>query len=505
MKTRWSARKRYVDRVRRRLLRRRAGLESLALAAIALALGATTAGAQARPAPMSLFVIGKTPTSITFDWTQGYEHSYNGYYMRVDDGARVKYPQSEGTVRGLAAGSSYQFCVSIDWTSHVLDESDPACITASTGGAATPSPPPSPELEPVPLPNSESTSSPNPAPQSGFGTTCGPGNWPGAGRTPFSLGALRPFARPIPADPPLLTNSAGYTSAQMVAWMNARGSVDEYTINTGGSWDYAHPYYCASSSDPLVTLRDTTYIGANDGTEAHIPAIAHRRSAAAAGGDGHVTIIQPDGSVIGAWQYAGVSNGVARASGWAKESHVDTGDGQDNFTSTAAWFNNLAGSIRLQELEAGQINHALFLYTNCTWGSAVYPAKAGTTAKRCNGPRAAPPLGAHLQLDPDYVLPSGLPPWKYPILRALQTYGGYIGDTGAYTRPISFGLMLESGQHYVQHGEGDRLGQWANAHKAQGDISAGVNGTPYYLLDFARGVDWSRLRVVSPCVADASC
>ncbi len=103
------------------------------------------------------------------------------------------------------------------------------------------------------------------------------------------------------------------------------------------------------------------------------------------------------------------------------------------------------------------------------------------------------------------MLPAGLPAWKYPILRALQKYGAYVGDTGAYSRSISFGIQLESGQHYVKSGEGDRLGQWANAHKAEGDISTGANGTPYYLLDFARGVDWSRLRVVSPCVADGSC
>jgi len=144
-------------------------------------------------------------------------------------------------------------------------------------------------------------------------------------------------------------------------------------------------------------------------------------------------------------------------SAWAKETSIDTADGVDNFTTTAAWFNNMAGAIRLQELEAGEINHALFLYTNRTWSDAVYPAHATTTAVRCPSPQAAPPLGAQLQLDPDYVLPSGLPQWKYPILRALQTYGAYVDDTGAYSRSISFGIQLESGQHYLRHGEATAL------------------------------------------------
>ncbi len=324
----------------------------------------------------------------------------------------------------------------------------------------------------------------------------GPGNWPGSTWRPFAATAA--WNKPIPANPALLTSSAGYTSAQMAQWLSGRGPVDKILVNTGGSWDYSHPTYYAKTTDPLVTLRDTKYVGPNNNvTKIRMPAAAHARSSAAAGGDGHISIVQPDGKVCGAWQYAGVTAGIASGSAWGC-SHVATGDGGDNFTTTAAWFDNLAGMIRAQEMAAGEINHALFAITNCTWGNAVAPARAGTTAVKCGSAQAAPPMGARIQLDPSYQLPSGLPAWKYPILRALQKYGAIIGDTGAYSRSISFGLMMESGQHYVASGEADQVGAFAEAARTQGHVAKGTNGTPYWAMDISTGIDWTRLRIVAP-------
>jgi hypothetical protein len=143
----------------------------------------------------------------------------------------------------------------------------------------------------------------------------GPGNWPGSTWRPFADSS--PWNRPVPANPALLTNSAGYTSDQMVSWLTGRGMPDDIMVNTGGSWDYSHPHYFAKDSDPLVTLKDTQYIGPNNNvTKIRIPLYAQARSAAAAGGDGHISIVQPDGSVCGAWKYTGTSNGIASASAW---------------------------------------------------------------------------------------------------------------------------------------------------------------------------------------------
>ena len=186
-------------------------------------------------------------------------------------------------------------------------------------------------------------------------------------------------------------------------------------------------------------------------------------------------------------------------------SHLSTGSGVDLGNSTAASFNNLAGIIRAPELLDGQINHAIFAATNCTTGKAVSPAPGGT-AVVCGSSRYSqlsadakmPPLGARLQLDPSYDI-SRFPAGQRAILRALQVYGALIGDTGAYSRKVMFGIGVESGETYTSLGYRDQLAQFAQQAINEGWASKGTNnGTSAYWLDFGKGVDWSRLRVVAP-------
>src|SRR4051794_28814158 len=129
------------------------------LAMLLFLLLAAPAGAHTT-APTNLVVTGTTQTSVSLDWAQDYVDSYSGYYVRTDGGPRVAYPGSEGTVGGVAIGSSHKFCVTIDFTSASHpDESDPACIAASTTGTA---PPPLPTPSPASYPRfswAKSTSS----------------------------------------------------------------------------------------------------------------------------------------------------------------------------------------------------------------------------------------------------------------------------------------------------------------------------------------------------------
>jgi parallel beta-helix repeat protein len=115
-------------------------------------------------APTGLVVTGTTETSISLDWTQDYADAYSGYYVRVDGGARVKYPHSVGTVSNLKAGTTYRICVSIDFTSSTHpDESEQTCISATTKGTA-PAPAPSPAPSPSPSPSPDPAPAPAPAP-----------------------------------------------------------------------------------------------------------------------------------------------------------------------------------------------------------------------------------------------------------------------------------------------------------------------------------------------------
>ena len=180
-----------------------------------------------------------------------------------------------------------------------------------------------------------------------------------------------------------------------------------------------------------------------------------------------------------------------------------SGDGLDDWTTTAAWFSNLAGIIRAQEMEAGQINHALFAIVRCSDGAAVYPAKSGTTARTCSSlglpGTSSVPMGARLWLDMSDAQIDALaaPAWKKTILKALAHYGAIVGDTGAYSQKFSFGLQFESGTTYTAMGHADKMAEWA--------AKQGFTGRPSY-LGLGNVVDWGRyLRVLDPCVSRGSC
>lgn len=188
---------------------------------------------------------------------------------------------------------------------------------------------------------------------------------------------------------------------------------------------------------------------------------------------------------------------------WGGSTRID-GDGLGS-AATAAEFGNLAGIVRAQELEAGEIRHALFAVVKCDSGAHVYPAtKHGRACSDIGRPNpGAPPMGARLQLDMSAAEIDRLrvPDWKKTMLRALARYGGYVGDTGTG----SWGFMAESGATYTSFGREDRLVQFAREH----DVRTGDDdrdGDEEHIFDIAGQVDWrERLRVVHPCEARGTC
>jgi hypothetical protein len=216
----------------------------------------------------------------------------------------------------------------------------------------------------------------------------------------------------------------------------------------------------------------------------------------AAGSDAHMTIVDQ----AGGWEYPlwGVES---KPSGggtlWFKWSHgrvrID-GSGLGG-GGTAAHFGNLAGIIRAQEMAAGEINHALFMGVECANGSYVYPA-AGK-GRTCSTTYNALPTGARLQLNmPEWQIDAlPVPAWKKTILRAMATYGMYVGDTGGN----AWSIAIESGSTYTSFGYEDQFVAFARA-----------NGVPSYngdyRFDLAEGIDWTRyLRVIDPCTTQGTC
>ena len=265
--------------------------------------------------------------------------------------------------------------------------------------------------------------------------------------------------------------------------------------------DYYHPIYFAKSTDPLFELDATQPWGTSEieGHRIRIPDAARP----AGGGDAHLSVITEDGWEYDLWTVSSKPRGGGRLQfGWGGRTRVD-GDGLGS-NATAAHFGLAAGVIRAPELEAGRIDHALFMGVKCTdaKAKAVYPAEPNTgepCSQRFGWSDAdAPPMGSRFVLDMSEaeIEALALPGWKKTILKAIASHGMIVGDG---IGSGSWGLQFESGSTYTSFGQPDRVAEFARR--------AGVgtwNGM--WVFNVNTGVNWtSRLRLVHPCVSSNSC
>jgi hypothetical protein len=371
--------------------------------------------------------------------------------------------------------------------------SDPVPSEPPAQEPSPPDPPPSdpPVQDPSPPdPPPSDPPAPDPAPGdcSPVPGRFGAGNWPGACWRPFA--PTSPFNSPIPANPRLHRGSDAIVG-RMLSLYDGPSKMTAGEADSAD--DYSHPLYYASADDPVFTLHcyETSWGTCPiEGHRIRIPDAARP----AAGGDAHLAVIDH----ASGWEYdlykvrSKPAGGGVLEFRWGGRTRLD-GDGLDT-NATAAHFALSAGIIRPEELAAGRIDHALFMVVKCTAGT-VYPAAGG--GSRCADPANAPAGGMRFQLDYSRAEIEALPVprWKKTILHALATYGAYIGDTGG----AGFNFQFQSGSTYTSFGEPDRLVDWAGG-------QAGV--APYrgrYVFDLAPGVDWSRLRVIDPCVTSGAC
>ena len=297
----------------------------------------------------------------------------------------------------------------------------------------------------------------------------------------------------MPAGAPLHPRS-GRIVSQLLSWGRAQ---DLLAGHSGTSADYYHPIYFSSASDPVFELDATRDWGISDieGHRIRIPDAARP----AGGGDGHLSVITEDGWEYDLWTVSSKPRGGGRLRfGWGGRTRID-GDGLGS-NATAAHYALSAGVIRAPELEAGRIDHALFIGVRCTAAGdkAVYPAAPGTGEPCAGSDSDAPPMGSRFVLDMSDAEIDALrvPAWKKAILRAMSSYGMIVGDaigSGAW------GLQFESGSSYTSFGRPDPFASFAR--------QAGV-GTweGMYAFNVQDGVDWeSKLRLVAPCVSSGTC
>ena len=239
---------------------------------------------------------------------------------------------------------------------------------------------------------------------------------------PFA--AHSPFKTPIPDNPELDPDSAA-----MVEHLAAEGG------QVANLYEFGVPIYYADSSTPEATVTCTKPWGTcslEDGP-VRIPEGATPHT----GSDGKLVIVDVDRHrSYELWQAerTGAHTWTASWGGWVS---ID-GDGRDG-AATGAGVSNLAGTIRLAEIEAGEIPHALVFATDNSCRTFRWPAiksDGHSVSADCI------PEGARVQLDPSIDVASipEITPAEIAVATALQTYGAYNIDNAAAPLALNFEL-----------------------------------------------------------------
>lgn len=323
------------------------------------------------------------------------------------------------------------------------------------------------------------------------------GNWPGRCWRPLADNS--PFNTWLPVNPTLVPNSAatvqrvlGFGSLQNSSTPNVTPS------NPQSTKDFTKPTYWSQSTDPLYKIHCTEAWGtcAVEGLSIRIPSGA----LPAGGGDGHMTVIdQSTDTEYNFWQASKPASGVLNI-GWGGKTSIK-GGGVGGGAAVAANYASSAGMIREEEMEANNIDHALFMVVYCDSGSYVYPAiKSGRSCASIGLSNInAPAMGTHFRLNmtDTEINALNVPTYRKNVLRAMARYGMYVGDTGSG----SWAMQFESPTMYTSLGYPNK---WTSL--------AQKWGVPYYspdnayVWDLRSGVDWTnRLQVVDPCVAKRTC
>jgi hypothetical protein len=308
--------------------------------------------------------------------------------------------------------------------------------TAGTGGAPTPGT------------GGARTSGTGGSRTSGTGGARTPGTGgavnPGTGGAPSSatggnagtagLRAYRPFNATSPWNTPIgLSPDVDPSSQALVDDLASSTAVWNYLgINLS---TYSIPvYYVDSNNTPTYTVMAGV---AGHGFDMPVPipdgALPDPET------DHHLSIVdKAKGIEWGMWD--AVHSGTKWSAGVGASSDL-TGTGvrppittanpwTDAMGARAAGFPLIAGLIRVEEVKAGKIEHALVLaYPHCRSRYFVPPASTaqGTTSEAL--PTRGIPMGGHIQLDPAINVDSlPLTATGKIVAHALQDYGAFIGD-----------------------------------------------------------------------------
>jgi 6-phosphogluconolactonase (cycloisomerase 2 family) len=345
-------------------------------------------------------------------------------------------------------------------------------------------------------------------------------NMPQSAWSPYSTISL--WNKPVPPNASTLVHSESAAIVKLLLEQHSApqpgNSAIRQTYPTGANKDFAHPVYWAASTDNEFTLKLVGFSkgGSLDGSKLKMPSFAKPAN----GSDGHMVIIQPDGTE---WDFynSKISGEFIEAEAASKTALSGEGRGK----CTAADFALLAGVIRPEEMIGGAINHALFCLTpkvtdQLTFGNEI--KKEGGTGSGCYvwpaihagggqtsseeaafaaAGQKAPPMGAHLWLEmtvSELEAIANIKPWELTLGKAMIKYGAYIGDRSGG----GFGFQFLSERSYAAAGLSDPLYKWAEEQRAltnSGMSTTTEEGINTYVFKPSERIPWStKLRVLIP-------
>lgn len=270
---------------------------------------------------------------------------------------------------------------------------------------------------------------------------------------PSGSAVAQPFAnssfwyQELPANAPINSMSARYVQ-------NLREDVKKHwaAVNTSA---YAPPIYVADSSTPRYAVRNTLCNGVGSDpawidrnwkaqfSSVPIPAGAK----GSAGADSEIIIWSPSTDEIWEmWRFAGSSGNYSACwGGNISKASSSNGVFPYPFGVAASGLSLMGGTIRIAELQAGEINHAIAIGIDRPRADVYsWPANRTDGTWWSND---AIPEGTRFRLDPNLNVDSlGLDPVPRMIAKAAQKYGFIVRDN-------SFGPLVvyaEDSSPYVR-------------------------------------------------------
>ena len=258
--------------------------------------------------------------------------------------------------------------------------------------------------------------------------------FPVAPAAPFRFFSSTSFwNEPVPVDAPLDPHST-----ELVGALDAVIAAEEQAKS--GPWinttSYSVPLYTVPADQPTVSVQlDHPADAALSAAWSAVPLPADAQPAA--GSDAVLVVWQPSTDRL--WEFWKLTH---EADGW----HASWGGAMQNVSSGSgvygpeAWpgakpwwgvsassLSLLGGLISLEDLQRGEINHALSMSTPDV-RAGVYASPAQRDDGKSTDPLSLPE-GAHLRLNPDLNLPAlHLPKLTLMIAEAAQRYGILIRD-----------------------------------------------------------------------------